>query len=812
MNRLWSISCVAFGCVPGIVMAQGHPAIPASTPADVGQLAEVIVTANKRDQNINRVGMSVQAISGSQLSERRITSLQDIAAAVPGLSFAESSNETPIFTLRGVGFNESSLGVYPAVSVYVDQIPLPFPVMTEHSDFDLQRIEVLKGPQGTLYGENSTGGAINFIAASPTSTFEGGGNLTFGRFNETDENAFLSGPITDTLRARIAVTSHHMDNWQYSVTRPNDTNGHQSYIAARGLLDWRPASSLRVSLNLNGWNDTSQPQAWQMIGIRTQYPQYEPARYPNPVFSPNDPRAADWTVDFLDPALGVVNPATGAVQPGTAQLDDIAPFGQRSFEQAALHVNIDLSKDLTVTSLTSYDNYRQRESLDNDGSNYVIENFPALDGYIHSFYQEIRVANSNQNRFRWIFGSNFEHSITFEFQNNRYQHTAYNPQNLYINASLINNEQHFRNYAFFNHSEFNLTKKLTLTGGVRYTNTRDKANICSFTIPGGNVDKLFNVLGGLLGTVPFTPIGPSNCYTLNQNFVPGEPYANTLAQSNVSWQGGVNYQVLPETMVYATVSRGYKAGSFPSLAAALYRALSPVTQESVTAYETGIKSQTLDNRLTIDGAVFYYDYLNKQVRGKLSDPIFGALEAEVNVPKSRIYGAELEAAAEPMNGLVISAGITYLQSKIENFTGVNVLGQSNWNAAGDPLPFTPRWSGSANFDYRILTGHGIPFVGASVHVTSEQDAQISAQRLNYFSTPNTVLRPGVLCVYCVAGYATTDVRMGYQSESGKWKVTLWGKNIFNKYYWTDVIAAYDDTARIAGMPATYGITIGYHID
>jgi iron complex outermembrane recepter protein len=816
MNRWCQVGCLLWVFAPAAVFAQATApdAVPAATSSrgDEGGLAEVIVTANKREQNIEKVGLSVQAISGAQLEERRITSLEDVASAVPGLSYAPSANNTPIFTLRGVGFNESSLGVYPAVSVYVDQAPLPFPVMASHSAYDLERIEVLKGPQGTLFGQNSTGGAINYVAAKPTKDFRAGGDASFGRFNQTDQNAFLSGPITDTLGARVAVTAHHMDDWQYSVTRHDDTNGHQSYVAGRGLLDWHPSNGIDISLNVNGWQDTSQPQAWQMIGVRTQHPEYQALQFPVITFVPGNPRAADWTTTFLDPALGVVNPATGAVAPGTAQPLDISPFGNRSFEQGALRADITLPAEVILTSLTSYDNYKQRQSVDNDGTALVIENFPNLDGYIHSFNQELRFANATTDRFRWILGANYEHSITFEYQLNRYQHTAYIPQNLYINASAINNEQRIRNYAFFNNSEFSVTDKLTLKAGVRYTNSRNKADICSFTIPGGNVDKLFNVLGGLLGSAPFTPIGPSDCYTLNQNLVPGQPFIKTLQESNVSWRGGVDYQLTPTTLAYANVSRGYKAGSFPSLAAALYTALQPVTQESVTAYETGLKTQLFDRMVTLDTAAFYYDYKNKQVRGKLADPLFGALEALINVPKSQIYGAEADLTVQPLHGLVFSGNVTYLHSKIQNYTGINYLGQADFNSAGDPLPFTPEWSASVNVDYRLTTDKGTPFVGLSVNGRTEQDAAISAKRLDYFSQPGAVLAPGVRCVYCVPGYATVDARLGYESQDGRWNVMLWGKNILNKYYWTNVIAAYDDTARIAGMPATYGVTVGFKID
>ncbi|MFD2502440.1 TonB-dependent receptor plug domain-containing protein [Rhizorhabdus histidinilytica] len=220
-----------------------------------------MVTANKREEKLNNVGLSITALSGNALAERKITSLQDVASAIPGLAYAQSATNTPILTLRGVGFNESSLGVYPAVSVYVDQAPLPFPVLASHSAFDLQRIEVLKGPQGTLFGQNSTGGAINYIAAKPTRSFTAGGDISYGRFNEIDGNAYLSGPITENLRARIAVSGTHTDDWQRSNSRPYDTNGKVSYITGRAIVDWDASDSVRFSLSLNAWRDTSDPQA-----------------------------------------------------------------------------------------------------------------------------------------------------------------------------------------------------------------------------------------------------------------------------------------------------------------------------------------------------------------------------------------------------------------------------------------------------------------------------------------------------------------------------------------------------------------------
>jgi len=206
----------------------------------------------------------------------------------------------------------------------------------------------------------------------------------------------------------------------------------------------------------------------------------------------------------------------------------------------------------------------------------------------------------------------------------------------------------------------------------------------------------------------------------------------------VSWRGGADYQLTSSTLLYANVSRGYKAGSFPSLAASSFKALEPVTQEYVTSYEAGFKTRFFDRKASVEGAIFYDDYRNKQIRGKIADPIFGALDALVNIPKSTIKGAELNLTAHPVHGFTFTGGITYLDSEVKQYSGTNALGQQNFDAAGDPLPFTPKWAGSTDFEYRFDTSHGQPYVGLTVRAQTSQDAELSAQRLDY-SGPGTII-------------------------------------------------------------------------
>ena len=183
----------------GLLASLHSPALAQDSVSDAPQAedsqtayGDIIVTAQKREEKLSDVGITIAAIGAAQLAERSIQSLADVAAAVPGLSYINSANNTPVYNLRGVGFYDTSLGSYPTTSVYVDQVPLPFPVLTNLTAFDLQRIEVLKGPQGTLFGQNSTGGAINYIANKPTRDFETGFEASYGRFDQIIGSGYVN--------------------------------------------------------------------------------------------------------------------------------------------------------------------------------------------------------------------------------------------------------------------------------------------------------------------------------------------------------------------------------------------------------------------------------------------------------------------------------------------------------------------------------------------------------------------------------------------------------------------------------------------
>jgi iron complex outermembrane recepter protein len=555
------------------------------------------------------------------------------------------------------------------------------------------------------------------------------------------------------------------------------------------LLDWKPADDLRVAFNLNGWYDGSDPQAQQFIafipqkiagvpGLTPKYG-YTVADYP---FAPENAQAADWSQG------------------------DAEPRASKNFVQSSLRVDYDLRDGLTLTSLSSANDYWQNQVTDGDGSVLNLEDLPQNNGHVVSFNQELRIANSAQSASRWVAGATYENSRVQENQITDFSdstNTVVTP--FHIDGSALTMVEKIQNYAVFANEEYDILPDLTLHGGVRYTKSDNHTTECNYS-PDGTVADLFSLLAKTLGGHDVT-LTPSSCYSLSSTYLPSE-FSGNLDQSNTSWRVGADYRLTNDTLTYASISRGFKAGSFPSLGAATLAELTPVTQESLTAYELGVKSHTDDHFLDVKAATFYYNYKNKQIRGKDDDPIFGPLDELANVPLSRVVGAETEINLHPLEGFRFGVSATYLNSKIERYTGINILGETQ-NFAGDVLPFTPTWSVGLNGDYTTpLSNGGALLIGVSVSAHTSEDAAPGANDITAATIPGAVTRDGVVHPFVMGGYSTVDARIKYDLPDGHWTVTLWGKNIFNTYYVTDVIAFPDGASQFAGMPATFGVTVG----
>ncbi|WP_157801200.1 TonB-dependent receptor [Sphingobium sp. LB126] len=751
---------------PAMARAAGAPDRPGvgSGPSP-DQSDDIVVTASKREESVQRVGSTIAAFGSEALGNAGGGNVSDLVRIVPGLTFAISPNDTPVYTLRGVGFYESSLAASPAVSVYVDQIPLPFPALTPQAALDLERVEVLKGPQGILFGANSTGGAINYVAAKPTTSLEGGINVSYARFNTFEGTGYISGSLTPTLSARFSVKAVHGDDWQYSYTR-DDSSGKKRLLVGRLLLDWQPADGVKLEMSATAWKNRSDPQAAQFLKLDPILPATVPAAAAAYPTAPARPRAADWSTNSR-------------------------PSGDSSFWQIALRGDYALTDDVTLTTISSYAKYDQRQVVEGDGVNLTLLDINPVTGNIKTFFQEVRLANGAQNRFRWIAGGNFQRSRVFEDDFLTYDDSSVVPVFQFV-SDHYNSLQKMRQFALFANGDYDLTDRLTLKAGVRYTKDRTSTASTNNDTGDGRAAAFFNGLQASLKQGSFMPIAPGGNVLLDKTTFDPVVYRDVLAQDNLSFRVGADFKLSPSILAYGNISRGYKTGGYPTLAASTTAALAPVTQESVLAYEAGLKAQLLGRALTLNMAGFYYDYSDKQLRAKLLDPVFGVLDALVNIPKSRVQGGEVSASLRPVSGLRFFGALTYVDSKITQFQGVNGAGTPS-DFAGARVPYSPKWqgSGSVDYEYRLSSGWSVG-AGAS---------------LSYNSSTSSII--GVDPTYRIRDFALLDLRAVLSAPDERLKLMIFGRNVTNRYYWTNVVKSYDAVVRFAGAPATYGVSLGY---
>lgn len=756
---------------------------PARAQAAVGDqvaphVEEIIVTAQKRQESANAVPMSISVATAETLEAAGVTQPRDLAKIATSFNYTNSYVGSPIYTLRGVGFSDISLGGRPTVSVYVDEAPIPFAIETRGANFDLERVEILKGPQGTLFGQNATGGAINYIAAKPTKAFAAGFNAGYGRFDAWQLGGYVSGGLSQNLSARLAIEHSDRGPWQRSYTSEAE-NGRENFTNGRFSLAFEPTATFHATLTLSHYIDKSDVQAGQAIAI-----------------TPSIAAAAPFVAGLLTYPLAPPNARAADFNTGKNYARD------NTFTQAALRLDQNLSSFVTLTSLTAYSRYRERQFQDIDGT--ALANLDQFtDGRIHSFSQETRLAVKVGTRANLLFGGSYSHDTVLEngFDTIPDSTVAYTfaPFGLPLFESFRDiNNQRSRNVALFGSGDFALTNTLRLYGGLRYSWNRIAYNGCTADAGNGvtasDFSTLLNVFRAGAGLPPNAPIGPGDCVSADAAFTPGL-VTNNLNENNLSWRAGFDWKATSDVLIYANVSKGYKAGSFPTLAATAQSQLEPAVQESLVAYEAGFKATLAARTLQLNGAVFHYDYSNKQFLGKVFDPVFSTLIRLVNVPKSRINGAELELAWTPLRGLRITAGASYIDSKIlGDYTGYDATGTVR-NFGGEPFPNTPKWHTLGNADYTWnLRSNLALFVGAGMSSQSSTNSQL-----------------GELPLLATKAYTLVDLRAGIAGVNGNWRFTVWGRNVGNVYYWTTTNANLDTTVRFAGMPATYGATLSVNV-
>lgn len=764
---------------------QLSPASPTAPQAEETASEEIIVTAQKRSQRINDIGLSIQAFTGDDLKDAGVTTTSDLSQVVTGFNFARSSANTPIYTLRGIGFQTPNLSSTSPVGIYVDEVAYAYPYMANGPTFDLERVEVLKGPQGTLYGRNTTGGLVNFITARPTKSLQAGMTAEVGSYETYNFEGFVSGPLTDTLSIRVAARSENSDKgWQKSVSR-SERLGKKDRTGARIALDWRPTDKVNVLVGASWWQDKSDTVAPQAVGLDIARPATVIPGLQSTIRDHYKNDEADW-----DPAE--------AGKPGFRT--------DSSLYSLTARINYELSDAISLVSLSGYNHVRRRDFNDLDGTPFELLAYGS-NGRIGAFSQELRVVGEAEglNYLLGVFYAKDDVSddqLGYYGQNStvrflrvlgaRVAQTTYTQEQIAggFRNFLNSTDQENESASVLGNLEWEFADRWTLIAGARYTKDKIAFAGCSRDYQ-GNTAPVWNT-GVALATRSNTNVQPGECLTYNASFTDNVLAEDTLREDNLAGRFGINYEPDDNTLIYASVARGYKSDAFPVLPANVETQFFPAVQEEVLAFETGLKAGLFNRVLQLNLSAFYYKYKNKQIYGDVRDVVFTTLPRIVNVPESRVVGAEAEFIIRATDSLRLQGGASYVNTKVTEFIGINRLGREA-DFAGLEFPNTPELqiNGQVNFERPI--SNRLAFTAtASANYQSEAEGAIGNE-------PE----------FRIKAYTLVNGSLGVRTMDDRISFSLFARNLLNQNYWTNVDTIIDTIFRVPGMPRTFGARLSY---
>ena len=738
---------------------------PQSSAAQGPTLDVIQVTAQRRESSIQDSSLAVSAMTGETIEEDRILSFEDLASSMTSLSFTALSPLDQEFNIRGITNTRlDSPSADQSVGIFVDEVYIGRSGLFNSDMYDIDRVEVVRGPQGVLLGRNVVGGAISIYTASPT--FEPSGNMTasFGNYSETLVRGYLNGPLTESVAGRLSFQTRNRDGFNTDILHNRDLDDAQS-LQARGQLLYAPADrDLKARLVFDYMED-------EMSGFHSVA-----------IDGPDPATQGPWSAarEAVSAALGRELDIRESLPEHPQYKGDAAPSPQGLNREAwglALDVDYGIGDIATLTSVTGYRqgqayNLYDQTGIGPDNGFGVISpllfSFPVSETEdITQFTQEFRlVSEPGDSRFDWIVGAYYQHDEVEKYDRfwGEVPLTA---------LPTLSGESHWDNraetdsLAVFGQLGFQMTETIRLVGGLRYTRDEKSGVVTGIAVEGGDQ---FNPDD----TVPMSPLSPS--------YPEGSSFTTSYGQSweELTPQVTAEYAPTEDLFFYATWSRGYKGGGFEDDPANPVAAMSGYDPETVENIEVGAKIDFFSNRARLNVAAFSMDYQDLQVTqtddGCLCNITDNAADAEIT-------GAELEMTFAVTNRLTVWGGATFLETEYIDFidgTGVD--------ASGNQLQRTPENQFNVGAELVLDVG---PYVDAlSIR------ANYSHQGEMYWSPEN---------VQYEDAYGLLNGRIAFAPESANWSVSLWGRNITDEIYRTNIIAFFGDEVSRLGAPRTYGV-------
>ncbi len=766
----------------------------------------LVVTAQRREETANSVGMPIQAFSGEALQQLRVTDPKDLSTVAPSFTVSQSYQGVPTYTLRGIGFNTINLSATSTVGTYWDEVAYAYPFMNTGPVFDLERVEVLKGPQGTLYGRNTTAGLIDFVTAKPTEQREGSVTAEAGNYKTYNLEGMVSGGLGDRVQGRAAFrTEHSGEGWQVSNTR-GEKLGKVNRSGWRFSLAMQPTDTVEVEASYSGWQNKSDTVAAQGIGF-TPATAASPFNAPGLVsyistHAPTKATQADWAplstrgVD-IGAGLGISDPL---------RENDL-------FNAGKLKVSWDLADKVRLVSLSSFNRLSRKATFDWSGAPYEIL-IQKAHGDIKSAAEELHLEGAT-DKGSWLVGGYVAHDSIYDSNRTLLGQNANVGTIRYYGAALLATpfnsggytalqmSQAFRTYedvgnittdtwSVFANADHRLTDALKLTVGIRYSQDKQDYIGCSRD-SGGSMLANVNVVNRYLFYAAYglvAPITQGGCNTFDPATKSFGFVKSKLDEHNVAWRVALDWQAAENVLVFGSISRGAKAGATPINAANISTQNAPAKQEMLTAYEVGVKAGLFDRRVQANLSAFYYDYQDKQLSVYFADPIYTALSRLANVPKGEAHGLDGDITWRATRALTFIASATWLHTEVKGYTGINSAGKSQ-SFDGAPFLYSPKFQGGLTALYKQPVGDDL-----------ELNAALNGR---WQAKSNADLEGNPLFV--IDSYGLLNASIGIGSPDKGWDLSVWGRNITNEYYWSAVSSNANVVVRFPGKPATYGASL-----
>ncbi|MDB6009178.1 MAG: TonB-dependent receptor [Gammaproteobacteria bacterium] len=699
-----------------------QPATGATTQsAQPAVLEEIVVTAQRRLENLQDVPITVTAMPAAALAAVGITNTADLVNVVPGM-LVQTSAGYSLPHLRGVGITAIGAGIENSVALYVDGVYRGVSSSDAVGLNNIAQVEVEKGPQGTLFGRNATGGLIQVTTLDPTAGFSASAHAGYGNYHTVQSDAYVSGG-TDFVAGDLAVQlTHQGEGYGTNLATGQDINRMDMSLSVRSKWILHPVDGTKLTLILdNAETDNS-------LSALRNYQNYPNIYYPGGMPIANLP---------------------------TLDVDDDAQPLRRMHEQGA---SLQLDQDIDTVKLVNTVAYRRDVytydvDFDLGPMPYSLNDTRQEDNQLT---EELRLLSNGNSSLTWMTGLFYYGA-----------HNGFQPQNIYFSGTAVNpakpvthvlNEtvQTTNSLALFGQATQKLTETTELTVGLRYT---------------GEKRALLGTDTGFLNGVVPVPLA-----NVNTNFRTNTP----------TWRLALDHHFTDDVNGYVSYNRGFKSGGYNVPAPAL-PAYSP---EKLDAYETGLKTQFLERRLTLNTAFFYYNYQNIQV----SRFVNGSPEV-YNGGKARLYGLDLDATVRVTQGLTISAGLELEHDRFTDFPNADFFLSCahpyptvcSLSANGKQLPQTPAASGTINVDYRVSISN------SELHFNVNE-----AANSGYYYQPNNEIKQ--------SAYGLLNGSIGW--TYGHYSVSLWGKNLTDVIYATAVNPAPTAISAAYAAPRTYGVTLG----